>query len=78
MKTLKSQGFVVNPYGMRIANSTIDVKQCTLAWYVYDNKLLHVNEHVNTRIIEAIAETFGELTASRENTKIYRNESIFL
>ena len=39
MKTLKLQGFVVNPYDRYIANSTIDGKQYTVHWYVGDNKL---------------------------------------
>ena len=64
-KTLKPQGFVVNPYDRWISNITIDGKQCTIAWYVYDNKVLHIDKHVNTRIIEAIEGYFGELTVSR-------------
>ena len=35
---------------------------CTIAWYVYNNKVLHIDEEVNTNIIETIAEHFGELT----------------
>ena len=65
-KTLKSQGFVVNPYDRCIANSTIYGKHCTIAWYVDDNKVLHVYEHINTRIIEEIAEHFGDVTLSIE------------
>ena len=64
-KTLMSQGFVFNPYDRCIANSTIDWKKCTIAWYVDSNKLSHVDEHANTRMIEAISETFGELTVFR-------------
>ena len=30
-KTLKAQGFLINPYDRCIANSTIQDKQCTLA-----------------------------------------------
>ena len=38
---------------------------CTIAWYYYDNKVLHIDEEVNTKIIETIAEHFGELTVIR-------------
>ena len=65
VKTLKSQGFMIIPYDRCISNSTIYGKQCTIDWYVDDNKVSHVDEYVNTRIIEEIAESFGEITASR-------------
>ena len=41
-----------------------------LSWYVEDNKVLHIEENMNTRLIEAIAEHFVELTLlRRENHK---------
>ena len=49
--TLKSHGFMVNPYDMFIANSTIKVNQCTLAWYVDDKKLSQIDEEVDTKVI---------------------------
>ena len=66
-KILKSKGFVVNTYDRCIANSTIYVKQCIISWYVKNNKVLHIDECVDTRIIEAISEHFGEPTVSRGN-----------
>ena len=40
-----------------------------IAWYVEDNKVLHIDEEVNKRMIEMIDEHFGELTVFRgENT----------
>ena len=65
-KTLKSPGFLINPYDRYIANSTIQYNQFTIAWYVDNNKVSHVDEEVNTRIIEKISERFGNLTVSRE------------
>ena len=56
---------MVNTYHRCIANSTISGKQCTIALYVDDNKVLHVDNNVNTRIIEVIAEHSGELTILR-------------
>ena len=63
--TLKSQGVVVNPYDRYIANSPIDGKQCTIAWYVDYNKVSHIVEHVSTRIVKAILENLGELMLFR-------------
>ena len=53
-KTLKSQGLVVNLYDRCIVTSTIDGKQCKIAWYIEDNNVFHVDEHMSTRVIEAI------------------------
>ena len=61
-KTLKSQGFLINPYYKCIENSTIQDKQCKISWYVENNKISHVDEEVNTKVIETISEMFGNLT----------------
>ena len=58
--TLKSQGFLINSYDRCIANSTIKYKQCTIAWYVDKNKVSHVHEEVNTKVIETISEIFWQ------------------
>ena len=50
-KTLKSQGFLINPYDRCIANITIKDKQCTIVWYVDNNKVSLVDEVVNTKVI---------------------------
>ena len=71
-KTIKSYGFVINLYDWCIAKITIDGKQCMIAWYVEDNKVLHIDEEVNKRMIEMIDEHFGELTVFRgENTSFW-------
>jgi hypothetical protein len=36
---LKDMGFELNPYDQCIANSMINGKQCTIAWYVDDTKI---------------------------------------
>ena len=41
-KTLKSHGFVVNPYYKCISNSTVKGKQCTISWCVDDDKSSHI------------------------------------
>ena len=34
-------------------------------WHVDNNKVSHVDEEVNTKVIETISEHFGNLTVSR-------------
>ena len=63
--TLKSLGFVLNPYDPCVANAMIDGSQCTVAWYVDDNKISHVDTSVVDRIIDAIEADFGEMTKTR-------------
>ena len=62
---MKSQGLLINTYDRCIANSIIQDKKCTIKWYVDNNKVSHVDEEVNTNIIETIAEHFGNLKLSR-------------
>ena len=50
--TLNEMGFVLNPYDPCIANCIIDGSQCTIAWYVDDNKISHVEPAVVTMIIK--------------------------
>ena len=61
-KTLKSQGFLINPYDRCIEHSTIQDKQCTILWYVEDKKVSHVDKYVNKKVIETISKHFGNLT----------------
>ena len=67
VKVLKRMGFVLNPYDKCVANKMINGKQCTIAWYVDDNKLSHVDPDVVTKIMDEIKEHFGDLVISRGN-----------
>ena len=64
-ETLKSLGFVLNPYDKCVANKIIKGSQCTIAWYVDDNKILHLSAKVVTLIIKVIEKKFGKLEMSR-------------
>jgi len=63
--TLVRMGFKLNPYNLCVANSQIKGKQCTVAWYVDDNKISHVDDTVVTDIIEKIEAKFGKMTMTR-------------
>ena len=48
---LKELGFIINPYDQCFANKIIYGKECTICWYVDDNKVSHIDPKVNTMII---------------------------
>ena len=60
-------GFKLNPYDLCVTNSQIKRKQCTVAWYVDNNKISHVDDTVVTNIIEKIEAKFGKMTVTRGN-----------
>ena len=57
--------FVINPYNRYVANKMINLKQCTIVWYVNDKIVSHVDPNVVTYILEEIKKHFGELVISR-------------
>ena len=63
--TLKGLGFKLNPYDTCVANATVRGKQCTIVWYVDDNKISHVDPSVVTDIIHKIEAKFGKMTVTR-------------
>jgi hypothetical protein len=66
-KTLRGLGFEINPYDKCTANKIINGHQCTICWYVDDNKLSHKDPEVVTMILNEIKKHFGELVISRGN-----------
>jgi hypothetical protein len=67
---LEEMGFELNPYDSCVANKVIDGKQCTVLWYVDDNKISHVDPDVVTSIIEKIEEKFGKMRVTLENWRL--------
>ena len=55
---LHKEGFVINPYDPCVANKTINNKQCTIAWYVDDNIISHIEPMVVDTIINKVEEYF--------------------
>ena len=64
-ETLEKEGFVINPYDRCVANKEINGKQCTIVWYVDDNKVSHADPSVVTDVIELMKTHFGDLTVTR-------------
>ena len=48
----------------------IEGTQCTISWYVEDNKLLHKNTEVILDIINEVKKHFGEIYVVRGNNHI--------
>ena len=67
VSVLQDFGFELNPYDPCVANATIEGTQCTIAWYVDDNKISHVNPAVVSSIIAHIESKFGAMTVTRGN-----------
>jgi hypothetical protein len=44
-----------------VANKIIEGTQCTVCWYVDDNKISHANDDVNTMIADEVEKKFGKL-----------------
>lgn len=58
-------GFAINPYDRCVANKIVNGKQCTICWYVDDNKISHEDENVVTEMITEIEKYFGKMVVSR-------------
>ena len=68
---LKQLGFKLNPYDPCVANKVINGKQCTIAWYVDDTKISHVDDAVVSEIIGQIEERFGKMTVTRGDEHVF-------
>jgi hypothetical protein len=60
VSTLQEMGFTLNPYDLCVANKIINGKQCTIVWYVDDNKISHVDPNVVTDVITQIEKKLGK------------------
>ena len=65
--TLKNMGFELNPYDNCVANKMVDGHQCTIAFYVDDNKISHKDPKVVTWVIDELEKHFGKLQVQRGN-----------
>ena len=75
---LEELGFEINAYDKCIANQIINGKQCTITWYVDDNKISHMDEEVMMNIIKKARKRLGrfKMTKGREH-KFLGMEVIF-
>ena len=76
-EVLLEMGFKVNPYDKCMANKMINNKQCSIGWYVDNNKISRVEEAVCTNIVNAI-NFQGELTRTTGNSHTLSLEWILI
>ena len=65
IEVLEKEGFMVNQYDKCVANKMIEGKECTLAFYVDDNKLSHVSSKVVDGVLKTIEGRFPGLVIER-------------
>ena len=65
------KGFKLNPYDRYVKNKLVNSKQCTLVWYVDDNKVSHMEEKVVQDLINDLKSNFGELVVTRGKKHIF-------
>ena len=64
-QTLKAEGYILGEYDICVANKNINGKQCTVAWYVGDNKASHVDSRVIDNLLDIIKTHFGDIKITR-------------
>ena len=64
-------GFKINPYDKCTANKVINGSQCTVYWYVNDNKVSHVDDNVIDMVVDKIEAKFGELTRNKGSKQTF-------
>ena len=62
---LQKMGFELNRVDPCVANKNINGRQCTITWYVDDNKISHADPSVVTNILMKMEELYPGLTVSR-------------
>ena len=68
---LEEDGFKLNKCVPCVANKVVNGKQCTVAWYVDDNKISHVDSKVVDSVIEMIESKFGTMTKRRGKKHVF-------
>lgn len=64
-------GFTLNPYDNCVANKMVNGSQLTVAWYVDDLKISHVNKDVVEETIKEIENHFDQMTVTRGKEHVY-------
>ena len=65
--TLEKEGYVLNPYDLCIANKIENGKQITIAWYVDDCIITHVDDEVLENVADMLQKHFGKMDVKRGN-----------
>ena len=63
--------FVFKSLYLCVSNKIIDGKQCTVVWYVDDNKISHADTKVVPNIFDKMKEYFGDIKIYRGNSYVF-------
>ena len=84
VEVLMDLGFTLNEYNACIANFKINGSQCTVCWYVDDNKISHKDPRVVEWVIKELEKRFNKMTVTRGKEHsfvgmgiIFRNDKTF-
>ena len=69
---LEQEGVMLNTYDKCVANKMVNGKQCTIAWHVDDNKILHADKNVVMEIIVEIIVCKATLLASYDYNLVWK------
>ena len=58
-ETFMGKVFELNPYDRCVVNKIMNGKQCTLVWYVDNNKVSHMEAKLVEDLINVIKKNFG-------------------
>jgi hypothetical protein len=61
---LESDGFVLNPYDLCVANKVVNGKQMTVCWHVDDLKVSHCDPNQVTIFGEWLSKKYGVAVAT--------------
>ena len=64
---IKDVSFYLNTYDICVTNKDIDGKQCTIAWYIEDNKVSRVDQDVVNDVIIKVEGKFTGLVVMKGN-----------
>ena len=62
---MKADGCILKEYYICVANKNVNGKQCTVAWYVDDDKASRVESRVIDDLWDIIKTHFGEIKITR-------------
>ena len=71
VSVIKDMRFQLNIYYMCVVNNYINGKHCTIAWYVDNNKVSHVEQDIIYDIISKVEEGFQVLTVTKGNVHTF-------
>ena len=71
-------GFTLNPYDLCVANKIFNGSQCSVVFYVNDNKISHKVSSVVDNVVKELKSYFGDLTIQKVRKLNYLGMNIHI